>query len=251
MSKLMRKIGKYRHISSNLVLFILLNVVFLVGHAQDAEIGSNRQLEYRGDALIMPNRYNNLARTNENKIRFQGLATIGASYSPSLPKFGPADLEAEVGRRPMIAIRTDLTLGIRIRDRAFVEIGLGIGDPFGVFDNCNPRWKAYLMPLPIHSIRADVYVYPEHNVHPYATIQCGFANTMGEMTMYLYGYARIGVGVDYKQLTAQLGYSQLYYIKYYTQEDRGCDIIHGLYLEVGYRFNSVKYNKQKRSEKME
>lgn len=154
-------------------------------------------------------------------VRFHGVAEAGFHAD-----FALRILDPTIGT----------TLGVMIRDRAFVGLGVGLGFNIQrVHDNFGWDWE-FDMPF-LASLRSDIYLTDGGLLRPYTSLLLGYA-TSG------YCYAKVGMGFDYKQFTMQLGYQPMY--NHYSGL-----FGHGAYIDFGYRFNSVKYNKQKRNEKME
>lgn len=163
------------------------------------------------------------AVTTPHKVRFQGVGSIGLNGCITFPMVNPY---------------ADVALGIRIKDRAFVGGSVGVVLVIGDFAGCKcaKPWVVAAT-LPNISLRGDIYLTNARIVDPYMSAQIGYA---------IYPYMKIGLGADFKQFSLQLGYLPLFKV---ASSNNG--VYSGLYLEVGYRFNSVKYNKQKRNERME
>ena len=159
----------------------------------------------------------------EMPVRFQGVASIGINmYIGGGYKYGTTLLDV-----PYL----QLNLGVRIREKAYV--GMGIGAVMPLLYN-----RPAIAPFPflVHTVRGDVYL-PGGRLNPYVSIQWGVLNMLFDMSRYLLTFGMVGVGFDYKWLTFQVGYSPLLDIDY----GDGCNAEHGVYFEIGYRFNTHKY----------
>lgn len=154
--------------------------------------------------------------------RFQGVASLGFHAVPGYPILSPY---------------ASISFGERIKERAYIGAGLGLFLPIGPWykndGDISYRNKLTLeMALPAFYMEGDVYWGGWNDWKPYATATLGYAT--------LAGFAKVGIGTDYKDFTMQVGYSPMFFI----YKD-GSEYNHGLYIDFGYRFNSVKYDRER------
>lgn len=159
---------------------------------------------------------------NATKTRFQGIVNLGFHATPGYPILSPY---------------TSVSFGERINERAYIGAGIGIFLPVGPWyktdEDLSYRDDLTLeTALPAVYFQSDVYFGKWGNWMPYATASLGFATFAG--------YAKLGIGTDYKAFTMQVGYSPVLFISRY-----GGEYNNGLYIDFGYRFNSLKYNRER------
>ncbi|MBO4751239.1 MAG: hypothetical protein J5526_00620 [Bacteroidales bacterium] len=184
--------------------FILVLIVTLVGYARA-----------QGDTI---------GSVVEKPVRFQGVASLGLN----------------VNWLYMIPY-ADLSLGVRIKERAFV--GAGVCAAAGIIMiNKNSEWDpAFGGWLPLVSLRGDVYLTRESRVRPFVSARLGICPIITSEDMM--SYFAISAGVEYCHFMFQLGYNPLVMIDF----SHGNDIFHGGYIEIGYRFHTAKYYRKKRN----
>ena len=155
----------------------------------------------------------------EKPVRFQGVASLGlnVNWFYMLPY-------------------TDLTLGVRIKDLAFV--GAGVCAAAGIdMLNKNGEWDPnFGMVLPLVSLRSDVYLARGNKVRPFVSARLGLCPIITNEDMI--AYFGVSAGVEYHQFMFQLGYNPLVMIDFSYENY----ILHGGYIEIGYRFNTHKYD---------
>lgn len=156
------------------------------------------------------------------KARFQGIVNLGFHATPGYPILSPY---------------TAISFGERIKERAYIGAGVGFFLPIGPWYKGDDELSYHddltlELALPAVYVQSDVYWGKWGNWMPYATASLGFATFAG--------YAKLGIGTDYKAFSMQVGFSPILFISRY-----GGEYNNGLYVDFGYRFNSVKYNRVK------
>lgn len=156
--------------------------------------------------------------TAASSVHFQGVGYIGLSAIPiPLPT-------------------TKLSLGVMKDEHFFFGGGVGLMMYLSRYHDADPTNKTlYALPAPLLYLHTDIYFSRKWgNVAPYFTLSAGCA------ALYM-GYASAGFGVDYRSFVWQLTYSP------------NCifgdsDLFHhGVSFNFGYRFNTAKYYKQKKT----
>ena len=177
--------------------------------------------------------------TQDKNARFQGLVSVGLHSTPSDPNVSPY---------------ASLSLGVNIKDRAYLGIGSGILTCFipnmttgytlllkqyGIDGVDNQKNWTLGSVMPLFYMQSDIFLTKSQSWRPYASVSVGTSFIKDMMTV---GYSKLGFGVEYNGLAMQVGYTPML-VKYNSTLPQPRKwIFHGLYFEAGYRFESKRQN---------
>lgn len=162
-----------------------------------------------------------VAQSSSQSITFRGLLSVGMHSMPGDPNISPY---------------LALSLGVDIKDKAYLSAGAGVLPCF--IPNKYDGWNLGAV-LPAFYLQSDIYVTQLRSWRPYVSVSAGFSFERNIMHVT---YAKLGVGIEFKGLAMQVGYTPMI-VKYAAAlplPDRV--LFHGLYFDVGYRFKAIKYN---------
>ena len=155
-------------------------------------------------------------------VWFQGL--VGGGVHASIPN-------------TMISPYIDLMLGVKIKEKYFVGLGVEIVTPIVHIDNydhSNWHWLGF---VPAYSARGDFYLRDLRNARQFLSAQFTYTTYEDAYRVHVL-CGKFGYGIDYRRFTVQAGYL--------PAVNLGVgDVFHSLYVEMGYRFNTRKHNRQK------
>lgn len=180
----------------------------------------------------------NLVETRNKSTRIQILANVGMHSTPSDPNVSPYVL---------------LSPGVNIKDRAYLGLGAGVltcfvpymkpgymllSEQYGVVGSGNRKDWTIASVMPLLYIQSDIYLTKRQSWRPYVSVSVGTSFIRSLMTV---GYSKLGVGVEYKGLALQIGYTPMY-VKYSSNVPQPQKpLSHGLYFDAGYRFDVKEY----------